>query len=118
MYHYAVGPGFLRDSYKNVSMTELGKGAKATGPSPWPTIQISGVALDEVLSGSVSDETLKYLESLKARVEPYNSWENFLERIRKLALARGPSENISKDPVVYPWQQGYVEPSAAGTIVQ
>ena len=118
MYHYAVGPGFLRDSYKNVSMTDLGKGAKATGPSPWPTIQISGVALDEILSGSVSDETLKYLESLKARVEPYNSWENFLDRLRKLALARGPSENISQDPVVYPWQEGYVEPSAAGTVVQ
>jgi hypothetical protein len=99
-------------------MTDLGKGAKATGPSPWPTIQISGVALDEILSGSVSDETLKYLESLKARVEPYNSWENFLDRLRKLALARGPSENISQDPVVYPWQEGYVEPSAAGTVVQ
>ena len=116
MYHYSVGPGWLRDDYSNVSITDLGKG-KATGPSPWPTIQVSSVALDEILSGSLSDETLKYLESLKARVEPYNSWEKFLDRLRKLAEARGPNKNITKAPVIYPWQEGYVEPSVTSEVV-
>ena len=117
MYHYAVGPGFLRSDYKGVTIEQLQKTPSARGPMPWPTIQISSLALNEILSGTISAEVEKYLRVLKNRVNPYLSYEDFIERLRKLAEAKAQSRAGSEQESKWLWQveEGY-DPADVGKL--
>lgn len=85
---HVASTGFLRDDYTGVSLRQIARGAAASTIEPWPNIVVSGVALGEIMSGELSEETIDYLKKLHEKADPYASFESFLARLRELAMAR------------------------------
>ena len=71
---------------------------------PWPVIQISALALNEIASGTISAEVEQYLRALKSRVNPYLSYEDFLERLRDLAEAKAQARPESEEEFQWIWE--------------
>jgi hypothetical protein len=69
------------------------------------------------LSGTISAEVEKYLRVLKNRVNPYLSYEDFIERLRKLAEAKAQSRAGSEQESKWLWQveEGY-DPADVGKL--
>ena len=48
-------------------------------------LEVSQLALEELLAGKVSDTTEEYLKKLHQRVASYSPYETFLKKLRDLA---------------------------------
>ena len=106
-WRHVVGPGYYRNDYRGVSLKEVIGGLdRPQIPAQWPNLVVSRLALQEILSGKVSDSTVTYLQALHQKADPYNSYESFLDRLRM--LAKTTYGDMGGDYVPqWPWEEGY-----------
>jgi hypothetical protein len=106
-WRHVVGPGYYRNDYRGVSLKEVISGLdRPQIPAQWPNLVVSRLALQEILSGKVSDSTVEYLKALHQKADPYNSYESFLDRLR--VLAKTTYGDIAGNYVPqWPWEEGY-----------
>jgi hypothetical protein len=110
-----VGPGTWAGWVPGMTVERVFAGAGGTGsvPRPWPRIRIPPDMMKEILSGSVSGGTTEYLEALRVQIEPFLTYEDFLERLRELGAAHGGEVTAGGEPAVeWPWLPGYEAPTA------
>jgi integrase len=110
-----VGPGTWAGWTPGMTVAKVFAGAGGTGsvPRPWPRIRIPPDMMKEILSGSVSGGTTEYLEALRVQIEPFLTYEDFLERLRELGAAHGGEVTAGGEPAVeWPWLPGYEAPTA------
>ena len=110
-----VGPGTWAGWTPGMTVAKVFAGAGGTGsvPRPWPRIRIPPDMMKEILSGSVSGGTTEYLEALRVQIEPFLTYEDFLERLRELGAAHGGEVTAGGEPPVeWPWLPGYEAPTA------
>jgi hypothetical protein len=109
MYRHSIGPGIYRDDYSGITLDELFKTARVQMPAAMRPLEISRLALDELLAGDVSPETEAYLKKLHEKVAAGITYDNFIKRILELAKAKFGVEPAITQNIIWPWMEGYSE---------
>lgn len=105
-YRHSFAPTTSLDSYKGVSIEKLVKSLpRPVAVGQWPKLEVSQLALEELLTGKISDSTQEYLKKLHQKAAPYSPYETFLERLRE--LARSVLGDIAEESALWPWEEGY-----------
>ena len=107
MYRHSIGPGVYRDDYSGITLDELFKTSRVHMPAAMRPLEISRLALDELLAGDVSAETEAYLKKLHEKVAAGISYDNFIKRILDLAKAKFGVEPAVTQNIIWPWMEGY-----------
>jgi|GEM_PF-3311105 len=103
-WRHSFAPSAALDSYKGVSISKIIQGLeRPQTPGQWPTLEVSQLALEELLAGKVSDTTEEYLKKLHQRVASYSPYETFLKQLRD--LARSVLGDITKEEDDWIWNR-------------
>ena len=101
---HSLAPAYARSDYSRATLEQIIKGQRRPQrPSQWPALEVSRLALQELLAGNVSTRTTEYLQELHKKALPSRSYDEFLEYLMDLAKSViGPVEQTTS-AVVWPW---------------